>query len=127
VNLERAGYAVEMAFDGAEALAAIRRTRPDLVVTDIVMPEMDGFELLSALRRDPDLQDIPCVVLGNVAVGGIVTAASAADLLATIRRLLGENHSNRGNSGGNGSPPLPPSQPMAKADRPKKRRDWWEA
>ena len=46
VNLERQGFQVETANNGAQALEKIRANRPDLLVSDVMMPEMDGFELL---------------------------------------------------------------------------------
>ena len=63
VNLERQGYQVETANNGAQALAKIRESRPDLLVSDVMMPEMDGFELLSTIRRDPVLNDLPVIML----------------------------------------------------------------
>lgn len=63
VNLERDGYTVETANNGAQALAKIRQNRPDLLVSDVMMPEMDGFELLANVRRDPMLQDLPVIML----------------------------------------------------------------
>jgi adenylate cyclase len=140
VNLERAGYAVERATNGAEALTAIRRARPDLVITDVMMPELDGFELLSVIRRDPSLQDVPVIVLLADGAYGTDTTASytgiadacltkpfnPASLVAEIRRLLGED---RGGASGTPAPrtPPPPAPPTAETKRPKKRRDWWEA
>ena len=63
VNLERQGYQVETANNGAQALEKIRLSRPDLLVSDVMMPEMDGFELLSSIRRDPALEDLPVIML----------------------------------------------------------------
>ncbi|MBC7806781.1 MAG: response regulator [Akkermansiaceae bacterium] len=63
VNLERDGYTVETANNGAQALAKIRQSRPDLLVSDVMMPEMDGFELLANIRRDPMLADLPVIML----------------------------------------------------------------
>ncbi|MBC8136554.1 MAG: response regulator [Fibrella sp.] len=63
VNLERDGYTVETANNGAQALAKIRQNRPDLLVSDVMMPEMDGFELLANIRRDPMLADLPVIML----------------------------------------------------------------
>ncbi len=63
VNLERDGYTVETANNGAQALAKIRQSRPDLLVSDVMMPEMDGFELLAHIRRDPMLADLPVIML----------------------------------------------------------------
>jgi PAS domain S-box-containing protein len=56
-------WEVEAVGDGNAALEAIRRARPDLVVTDAMMPGMDGFGLLRALRADPALRSIPVVLL----------------------------------------------------------------
>ena len=63
VNLERMGYQVETASNGVQALEKIRASRPDLVVSDVMMPEMDGFELLSTIRRDATLEDLPVIML----------------------------------------------------------------
>jgi two-component system alkaline phosphatase synthesis response regulator PhoP len=63
VTLERQGYRVETANNGAQALAKIRASRPDLLVSDVMMPEMDGFELLSNIRRDTSLNDLPVIML----------------------------------------------------------------
>jgi two-component system alkaline phosphatase synthesis response regulator PhoP/two-component system response regulator VicR len=63
VNLERQGFQVETANNGAQALAKIRANRPDLLVSDVMMPEMDGFELLSNIRRDPLLENLPVIML----------------------------------------------------------------
>ncbi|WP_163278759.1 response regulator, partial [Enterobacter hormaechei] len=54
---------VQTAADGQAALAAIRRSAPDLVVTDAMMPGLDGFGLLAAIRSDPDLRDLPVIML----------------------------------------------------------------
>ena len=57
------GYAVEPVADGQAALAAIRHRRPDILVTDVMMPLLDGFGLLRAVREDADLRDLPIVML----------------------------------------------------------------
>lgn len=58
-----AHWEVQTAADGQAALAAIRRSAPDLVVTDAMMPGLDGFGLLAAIRSDPDLRDLPVIML----------------------------------------------------------------
>lgn len=63
VNLERAGYQVVTANDGKEALQKIAEEHPDLVVLDVMMPYMDGFEVLQNLRRNPGTRDIPVIML----------------------------------------------------------------
>ncbi|NLN77587.1 MAG: response regulator [Armatimonadetes bacterium] len=62
-NLERAGYQVVTANDGKEALQKVAEENPDLVVLDVMMPYMDGFEVLQNLRRNPSTRDIPVVML----------------------------------------------------------------
>ena len=61
--LQRAGYRVTTASDGAEALDKIREDRPDLLLSDITMPHLDGIELLRRLKADASTADIPVVVL----------------------------------------------------------------
>lgn len=63
VNLERHGYEVITAYDGKEALQKVEEERPDLVVLDVMMPYMDGFEVLQNLRRNPSTRDIPVIML----------------------------------------------------------------
>lgn len=63
VNLERQGYQVVTAFDGKEGLEKIRSEKPNLVVLDVMMPYMDGFEVLKALRREPETETLPVIML----------------------------------------------------------------
>jgi two-component system alkaline phosphatase synthesis response regulator PhoP/two-component system response regulator VicR len=63
VNLERQGYEVVTANDGKEALKKVEEERPDLLVLDVMMPYMDGFEVLQNLRRNPETRDIPVIML----------------------------------------------------------------
>jgi two-component system alkaline phosphatase synthesis response regulator PhoP len=63
VNLERAGYQVSTAFDGNEALKKVEGDKPDLVVLDVMMPRMDGFEVLKRLQANPDTRGIPVIML----------------------------------------------------------------
>ena len=57
-----AGFAVHLAGDGAAGLELIRQIRPDLVITDALMPVMSGDELVAELRSDPDLRTIPIIM-----------------------------------------------------------------
>ncbi|WP_158601706.1 hybrid sensor histidine kinase/response regulator [Solilutibacter pythonis] len=70
--LERQGYEVIAATNGEQALERCREIRPDLILLDMMMPGMDGFELLHAIKQDPQLMRIPTVFL---------TAAQDRDLL----------------------------------------------
>jgi CheY-like chemotaxis protein len=63
VNLATDRASVETAADGRAALTAIATAPPDLVLLDLDMPEMDGFEVLEALRADPELRDLPVIVV----------------------------------------------------------------
>ena len=63
VNLERHGYEVVTAYDGREALEKVDQERPDLVILDVMMPYMDGFEVLQNLKRNPGTRDIPVIML----------------------------------------------------------------
>jgi two-component system, cell cycle response regulator len=60
--LEDAGYRVLLAADGAEGLAVARAERPDLVITDAMMPVLSGDELVETMKSDPELRDIPIVM-----------------------------------------------------------------
>jgi len=76
-ELEKRGFSVYVAYNGEEALKVIESNRPDLVVLDVVMPEMDGYEVMRVLKGDPETADIPIVVLTGVEInGGRVKALS---------------------------------------------------
>ena len=61
--LKREGFAVSVARDGEEALAAIRAQVPDLVILDVMMPRLDGFSVLSQVRADPAVAAVPVLML----------------------------------------------------------------
>ncbi|NSW55398.1 MAG: response regulator [Armatimonadetes bacterium] len=63
VNLQRAGYNVDTAYDGVEALEKVRASKPDMIVLDVMMPRMDGFEVLQNLQANPDTAEIPVIML----------------------------------------------------------------
>jgi two-component system chemotaxis sensor kinase CheA len=60
---ENAGYRVAVATNGEEALTLISEERPDLVLTDVQMPRMDGFQLTEAIRAQPALASVPVIIL----------------------------------------------------------------
>ena len=64
--LEQLGHTVRFAENGKEALEALRQRRVDLILLDIEMPEMDGYQALAALAADPQLRDIPVVMMSSV-------------------------------------------------------------
>src|SRR5918995_4396784 len=62
-SLEDEPYQIDAAEDGLAALEAIEHRRPDVILLDLLMPRMDGFEVIASLQKDPDRRDIPVIVL----------------------------------------------------------------
>jgi len=65
-KLTQEGFDVIVATDGEEALKKIKATPPDLMLLDIVMPKMNGFDVLEEMKDDPSLSSIPVIVLSNL-------------------------------------------------------------
>ena len=100
---ENAGYSVRVAVNGEEALVEISHERPDLVLTDVQMPRMDGFELTEAIRKQPALASLPVIILTSrgsdedrrrgldVGADGYIVKSGfdQAALLSAVERLLG--------------------------------------
>lgn len=101
--LTDAGFSVVTADDGYDGLACAWRERPDLILTDIEMPNLDGIRMIERLRVDPEMRAIPVLVLSSVHVGRLTQAVAAgasivmqkpvrlALLIDTIRQTLGIN------------------------------------
>jgi CheY-like chemotaxis protein len=64
--LKRQGYAVLTAADGEEALRAARSVLPDLILLDLIMPKLNGFDVLQALKKDAPTAHIPVIILSNL-------------------------------------------------------------
>ncbi|HTX73056.1 MAG TPA: diguanylate cyclase [Rectinemataceae bacterium] len=83
--LEQAGYAVAFAFDGPEAIDYARTSAPDLILLDVMMPGMDGYEVMALLKQEPGTRNIPVIFL-TALVGSEETVrgfeAGAADYVA---------------------------------------------
>jgi two-component system, OmpR family, alkaline phosphatase synthesis response regulator PhoP len=62
-NLKKEGYALGTATDGIEALKKARTIQPDLILLDLMLPELDGFAVCDILRRDPKTASIPIIIL----------------------------------------------------------------
>ena len=65
-ELGDAGYNITQASNGKEALNCVRNQKPDLIILDIMMPEMNGFDVAAVLKNDPQTMDIPIIVLSVV-------------------------------------------------------------
>ncbi len=63
INLQRGGYDVVTASDGKQALDMIEANPPDMVISDVMMPFMDGFELLKRLKQNPVTRELPIIML----------------------------------------------------------------
>lgn len=64
-KLTKEGYDVSKAYDGEEALKKIRYEKPDVILLDIIMPKVGGFEVLEALHTDKELSNIPVIIISN--------------------------------------------------------------
>ncbi len=65
-ELSDGGYLIEEARDGKMALESIRKNRPDLIILDVMMPEINGFDVAAILKNDPQTMDIPIIILSIV-------------------------------------------------------------
>jgi len=106
--LEAEGYLVMRAYGGAEAIEVARSARPDLVVLDLMMPEVSGFEVARALRESEHTARIPILVFtakdltaedharlnGNVSAILARSIFSRSELLAELRRALPKRAEN---------------------------------
>jgi chemosensory pili system protein ChpA (sensor histidine kinase/response regulator) len=114
-TLERNDYDVVLARDGVEALGVLQDKLPDLVLTDIEMPRMDGFELLGAIRNDPASADTPVVMIssrtgqkhrsraGTLGVSAYLGKPyTEMELIETIDRLLPHSVAGSGPEAGQG-------------------------
>jgi len=61
------GYDVETASDGKEGLEKAGESKPTIIILDVMMPEMDGLQVLEKLKQDPEIKEIPVVMLTNLA------------------------------------------------------------
>lgn len=100
--MSREGYHNDRIANGADALPRIRETRPDLVLLDIMLPEVSGFEICQAVRLDPGLADVKILMMTARGAGverqkGLALGADGfiskpfelAELRSEVRRLLG--------------------------------------
>jgi two-component system alkaline phosphatase synthesis response regulator PhoP len=107
-QLEKEGFEVEIAYNGIEGLEKVRANPPDAIVLDVMMPEMDGYEVCRKLKADEKYEDIPIILLTAVAShvtstryshrdgmsteadDYIAKPASAEEIMESVKRLLGD-------------------------------------
>ena len=65
-GIERAGFVITVASDGRESMKIMQAENPDLVLLDLVLPMKNGFEVLSEMKMDEKLKDIPVIILSNL-------------------------------------------------------------
>lgn len=86
------GYRVEVADNGMEGLAQARKLRPDLILLDLGMPKMDGYQMMEELRADEELKDTPIVVISAWASVKYRKQAEAAGADAFITKPFELTH-----------------------------------
>ena len=84
--LGNAGYELIEAVDGEQALAAYAKQRPDLILMDIQLPVLDGYETTRRIRRDPESKAIPIIAVTSYALAGDEAKAMAAGCTAYITK-----------------------------------------
>jgi PAS domain S-box-containing protein len=104
-QLEKDNYTVLLTTRPTEVLPSARRERPDLILLDVMMPGLDGFEVLRQLKQDPDTMSIPVIIMSVLADEEKGFALGAADYLTkpldnrllqtTVRRVLAQRHSEK--------------------------------
>jgi CheY-like chemotaxis protein len=122
--LEEHGLVVETVTTGVAALAALERARPDLVVLDIMMPGMDGFDVLDRVKASPRLASVPVIMLTAKADDGDLIASyrSGADYYITKPLVASQLLYGVGLVLGREFPgTVAPSEPKASRDRPRSR------
>lgn len=103
-KLAKEGYDVSVAVDGEEGVQKIKEEKPDLILLDLILPGIDGFEVLSQTKSDPTVSAIPIIILSNLgqredverglALGAndylIKAHFTPSEIVAKLKGLLGE-------------------------------------
>lgn len=92
-RFEGDGWSVEIAENGEEAMTAIDKKNFDLVLLDLLLPKKDGFEVLKEVRENPELRDLPIVVLSNLGADDDIKKAltlGANDYFVKTQHPIGE-------------------------------------
>jgi CheY-like chemotaxis protein len=83
-TLKKKGYTVIAAVDGEDALAKAREHKPDLILLDVIMPKLQGFEVLASLKQDSSTRDIPVIMLSNLQEESDIRKAADAGALGYL-------------------------------------------
>jgi len=90
---QMAGHEVQMAVDGEEGLAKVKEGAPELILLDIMMPKVNGMEVLSNLKAHSQTADIPVVMLTNISSGTLGAAQEAVAKKWAVRYIVKSDHS----------------------------------
>ena len=91
--LKEVGFEIENAYDGEAGLKAAQTSKPDLILLDLILPKMDGFQVLKDLKSGSETKDIPVIVLTNLESAddvGKVIALGATTYLVKSNYELGD-------------------------------------
>ncbi len=83
-TLKKRGYTVIAAVDGEDALAKAREHKPDLILLDVIMPKLQGFDVLALLKQDASTRDIPVIMLSNLQEESDIRKAADAGALGYL-------------------------------------------
>ena len=104
--LEHEGYEVAMAPDGMEAMVQIRKDRPHVVILDVIMPEVNGYDVCRSIKFDPQLKNIPIILLTSrdeeidkpilklMGIDYLHKTCKPQELLEKIKNLMDRVHRN---------------------------------
>ncbi|MCD5385019.1 MAG: response regulator [Candidatus Pacebacteria bacterium] len=104
-KLIREGYDVKGAVDGEDGVIKIKEEKPDIILLDLILPGIDGFEVLTKVKDDPELKDIPVLILSNLgqrddverglklgAVDFLIKAHfTPGEIIEKIEKIMGDN------------------------------------
>jgi len=102
--LKQEGYEMISALDGEEGLRKVKEKKPDLILLDLILPKVNGFDILKQLKADPETEDIPIIVLTNLEGTGDIEKAlelgattylvkasySLEEVVEKVKKVLGD-------------------------------------
>ncbi len=103
-KLSREGYDVREAVDGEDGVKKVKESKPDIILLDLILPGIDGFEVLAKIKEDSELADVPVVILSNLgqrddverglklgAVDFLIKAHfTPGEIIEKVQKILGE-------------------------------------